>query len=255
MITTRAILGPLGISMVAIAAVLISILWQTGGVFSVFGAPSLEEVDATARIRTIQARHTEQINLDRARFDGRSIFYTPPRPRREVTQPDIEREPVDRGPSPAPASYGGSLKPVAILGSEVWFKANARSEPRILKVGERTQDIELLEIHAPWSVRVRWTRGGHEPGEYDVQLHQTDNSGFLTEQETVRSRMRGFNIVDGATQDTANTDAAEETLETQQDDDTTEENQDAEDANEEEAADERADEANERSRPGPGEDT
>ncbi len=81
-----------------------------------------------------------------AQVKGRSLFHVPPAP-----QASAAVEPTDTDkPPPPPSSYGGPSI-IAMLSDVVWF-----SNGRKLKVGEKHDDLEVVELAPPWSSRLKW---------------------------------------------------------------------------------------------------
>jgi len=110
--------------------------------------------------------------LDRKRFDGRSAFFMPPAPVREVAKPSRPppppKPPEPPKPPPPPAEYAGP-KPVGAMGNSVYFADNSR-----LKVGEERGGVKVLGSSPPWTVRL-----AHAGGEYDVPLWSRGNEPFF----------------------------------------------------------------------------
>lgn len=189
MMNSRLLIGPFGISVLALAVIVIAVLAQTPKVFGVLRVAPTEDIDAKSRIEELAARQSDEVRLDAERFEKRSVFFTPPRP---PTPPPPRVETPDPGPPPirpAPAAYGGSLKPLAILGDQVWFgDGPASSNTQTIKLGESRSGIRLVSIEAPWSVRVAWTAPGCEEGEYNLRIFETDGSGFRTGSTTSSTR-------------------------------------------------------------------
>lgn len=89
-------------------------------------------------------------NLDTytGRFEGRSLFFDPPRPRPEP-RPVVRDEP-DRAPAP-PAAYGGP-RIVAMFDDEVWF-----ADGRRLRAGDgEDASLRVISLDSPWSADVEW---------------------------------------------------------------------------------------------------
>lgn len=181
MINSRMLFGPFGLSVAAAVVVVIALVAPIPRVLGVLSATSSEGQDNAARIVELVAQSEQQLDLNKERFLGRSAFFTPPRPYYEPP-PRVERNDEPQQPRilPAPVSYGGSLKPFAIVGDQVWFATSESSSSQtMLRIGERASDIRLLAINAPWTVRVAWKGANTEEGEYDLRVFSaTDSSGF-----------------------------------------------------------------------------
>ncbi len=127
------------------------------------------DADPTATLQNSLQKHEQLAKVDRDRFDGRSAFFMPPAPVRNIPKPPppkIEKPPPPPAPV-IPTEYGGK-KPIAILGPIVYF------ENFQIKVGEQSNGIKVLATNAPWSVKL-----GHEGGEYDVSLWEKTKDSFL----------------------------------------------------------------------------
>ncbi len=165
---------PVVISTIAIGISAV-IVWQ--GVASVMSAvisPSLtaEEADPIA---LLQKDEGNLLETSRARFVGRSMYQLPPAPVRRpkvVEQPKPVAPPPDPGPPPPPASYTGPA-PTSVFGDYVMFSTLSDADKRI-KLGETKSGIKVLEINAPYSVKL-----GYQRGEYTVNLWPRINESFL----------------------------------------------------------------------------
>jgi len=116
----------------------------------------------------------------RERIDGRSPFYVPPiRPKYTAPPPpppppppktDQPVEPVEPSLRPAPARYPGP-RIVFVVGEEVWFERPSDDEPhKRMTVGQTMDEYELVSIDHPRSIKIAYTKEGHERGEYDVPI-------------------------------------------------------------------------------------
>ncbi len=127
------------------------------------------DADPTATLQNSLQKHEQLAKVDRDRFDGRSAFFMPPAPVRNIPKPPppkIEKPPPPPAPV-IPTEYGGK-KPIAILGPIVYF------DNFQIKVGEQSNGIKVIATNAPWSVKL-----GHEGGEYDVPLWEKTKDSFL----------------------------------------------------------------------------
>lgn len=179
MINSRMLFGPFGLSLAAIVVIVIALIVPIPRVLGVLRATGGTGQDNDSRMVELIAQSSERLELDRERFEGRSAFFTPERP--YVAPPPRQIE--DTGPppiQPAATNYGGSLKPYAILGDQVWFATSDSSpNPTIIRLGGSAGDIRLIAINAPWTVRVAWSAPNSEEGEYDLRVFSaTDSSGF-----------------------------------------------------------------------------
>ncbi len=179
MINSRMLFGPFGISIAAIVVIILAVVVPIPRVLGVMRATGVSEDENASRMNELIAQSNDRLDQDRDRFMGRSAFFTPPRP--YVPPPVRDETPTGPPPiQPAPTSYGGQLKPYAIIGDEVWFATSETSgSPSIVRIGNSTGDIRLIAINAPWTVRVAWRAPNSEEGEYDLRVFSsTDGSGF-----------------------------------------------------------------------------
>ena len=151
--------------------------------------PGVEEVGE--KFSLLIADHEDVMSTYRDRFDGRSIFFKPRQPRRESAPPPPppEREVVEKPktdpeppkPKPKPPYAGPAV--TGIVGEKVFFN------DRRAAVGEPAVDnLEVLSVDAPWSVRVRF-----RDWEYELPLFDRDFDSFLpTERNGDRSGLRGL---------------------------------------------------------------
>lgn len=177
-VSRESLKGPLGLSLVAIVLLGLVTAVYAPALMEAMSAPSYRTSDATNALSRQLEMSDEQRRLYRDRFAGRSIFFRPPAPPRQP-EPEVPDEPEDdpdpppppapTGPPPAPETYQGP-KPIAIFGRDVWFEDDLH-----LRVGEEPNDgLAVLEANAPWSIRVSYQHGNHEPGEYEVALFDRD---------------------------------------------------------------------------------
>lgn len=165
---------PVVISAIAIGISAVVVWRGVASVMSAVISPSLtaEEADPIA---LLQKDEGNLLETSRARFVGRSMYQLPPAPVRRpkiVEQPKPVAPPPDPGPPPPPASYTGPA-PTSVFGDYVMFSTLSDADKRI-KLGETKSGIKVLEINAPYSVRL-----GYQRGEYTVNLWPRINESFL----------------------------------------------------------------------------
>ena len=117
-------------------------------------APADDEKEAAAKLAA-------NIEANLAQFNGRSMFFTPPAPRREV--PRVADDSASK-PPPPPSPYGGP--------SLVGFAHDAAffSDGRTLRVGDESdKSLKVLKMDAPWNATVLW-----ENVEFKVSLFDKD---------------------------------------------------------------------------------
>ncbi len=198
MINRHSINGAFITSAIAIAIAAIVVL---SGLPSLVGAMFMSD-DARSDPKDVIAgmmdQHDETLETYRARFAGRSIFYTPPAPPppprppapviEPVVEPEDEPEPeyVPPPPPPPPAEYGGP-PPFVAMSKEAWFRPHGSTERTIrLRIGEEKEGVKLLATDPPRSVLVEY--GG---GEYKVEVFPWDLAA-LDMGEVDRSVMEGM---------------------------------------------------------------
>jgi hypothetical protein len=158
--------GPQVWSLLFIVAAAIVVILSVPPVLGALFSPGTDEAVVNTEFARLMDLHEESQATYEARFNGRSVFFTPLQPRRTAPPPPPTREPVPiemptvETPS-IPASYTGpSIR--ALLGETVWFHGGLR-----LAVGEKADGVEVLSVDAPWSARVAYSGG-----EYDVSLFE-----------------------------------------------------------------------------------
>lgn len=172
MISRVKLTGPLMVSavMIVIGALflLVNLPALATAVFSL-GSSGDESSEVLARL---VEQHDAKLDGYRESFDGRSIFFKPrPRPKRVdrapvVQQPVEPSKPVEPKVTIPPTYLGPS--PIVIMGDEVWFLPPRAGEgPLRVRRGETKDGVTVVEIDAPWTIRV-----GHSGGEYTVELFE-----------------------------------------------------------------------------------
>jgi len=153
------------------------VVWQgVGSVMRAIVSPSVasEEADPIDSLR--KDREQDLLETSRARFVGRSMYQLPPPPPAKRPKPVEPPKPVapppDPGPPPPPATYTGPA-PTSVFGDYVIFSSLSDNDKRI-KLGETKSGIKVLEISAPYTVKL-----GYQRGEYTVPLFGRINESFL----------------------------------------------------------------------------
>ena len=163
---TRTIIGLTAIAL-AIGSLLITLPSLASAIF----ASSFTSQSGQGNLSALLTNHEEDLDTYLDRFEGRSLFfrptpYPPPaQPRKETPKEDVK--PPKLGPPP---TYTGP-KVIGAFGSEVWFKDNLK-----IPVGEEKNRVKVLQINAPWTVKL-----GHAGGEYVVPIFSdrlTDSDEF-----------------------------------------------------------------------------
>ncbi len=161
--------GSIVLAVVVVAVQLPTVLAAVFG--SGMGKDEPQEV-----LAKLMDEHDTEMSTYQARFNGRSLFFTPPAPRRRPlpVTPQRDEDPPPPPPPPPPTVYTGPSV-VAIVGEEVWFRAPRAGESGLrIRVGDQGEGITVLAANAPWSVRL-----GYERGEYDIELFARTLPGLL----------------------------------------------------------------------------
>ena len=166
-INTRMIIGVITV-VLAIASLLLTVPSLASAIF----AKSIDSQSGQDDLIVLLTDHEEDIDTYLNRFEGRSMFFRPPpfpvvkEPKAPIADP-TPVTPIKTGPPP---TYGGP-KVLGAYGQVVWFKDNLK-----VRVGEEGGGVKVLEINAPWTVKL-----GHKDGEYDVPIFSdrlTDSDEF-----------------------------------------------------------------------------
>lgn len=174
--------GPLLWSSTSIVLMVLILMFTLPSLLvAVFGfGPSDPKIETV--LSSLISEHEEMMTTYQARFNGRSIFFTPPptpkpRPKQieRPTDPRLESLAVKPPPKIDPVSKtytGPSI--MGIFGEEVWFVGSGfQKEILRISVGEEKDGIKILAADPPWSVTVQYKKG-----EYVVNLFEIRDLGF-----------------------------------------------------------------------------
>jgi hypothetical protein len=157
---------PVLVSAAAVGVSAVVVAYGVGAIGKSLLQPSIDAEKANP-LAALTEDSAEVLEKSRKRFDGRSMYALPPRPApkvRVVEQPKPPDPPkVDLGPPPPAATYTGPA-PSSVFGEYVFFGSLSEDDKRI-KVGETKAGITVLEVNAPYSVKL-----GYQRGEYTVPL-------------------------------------------------------------------------------------
>lgn len=96
----------------------------------------------------------EGVNRDVDQFEGRSFFFTPPRPIPPPPPPPPKIETVDLPPPPPPpiTKYEGPSI-IGVAAGYVWF-----SDGKKMRIGGETENnMRVVSLYdAPWTARIEW---------------------------------------------------------------------------------------------------
>ncbi|HIA71742.1 MAG TPA: hypothetical protein EYO01_03440 [Phycisphaerales bacterium] len=185
MIDTSKLKGPLGLSILSIAVLLVLGIIGISSIVSPLFGRSNSMVNSTTS-NTLLKQHESYIAMDIARFNGRSAFFKPiriavplppPPPPIENDTPEVPDTIIEQGPPPAPANYMGPAL-IAIIGDEAWFKGSSSGPDSVLKIkiGEESQGIKVISTSAPSLVTVE-----HRRGIYPIHLFESSEDFFREE--------------------------------------------------------------------------
>lgn len=163
---TRTLIG-----LATIALAIGSLLLTVPSLASAIFASSLNSQSGQDNLNALLTTHQEDLDTYLNRFEGRSLFFrpspypTPAPPRRD------EPETIVIQPKTGPPSKYDGPKVIGVYGNEVWFKDNLK-----IPVGEENDGVKVLQINAPWTVKLAYAGG-----EYDVSIFSdrlTDSDEF-----------------------------------------------------------------------------
>ncbi len=210
---TNSALNPLTVSIGAIAVIAIFLIIMTPSLYRsgstvLIGAPESDD-----SMQKLMARHEANSTTDVERFNGRSLFFTPPITRKPPPPPppappkvEVEEKAPPPPPPPSfPATYTGPTL-VAILGTEAWFKERSSDKDPLtrLGIGDSHEDIDVLATDPPRGITVTYQGGGP----YEVDLIDMESTPFSADATSI-AMPRGIleDVVDDGEQtETAHTD-------------------------------------------------
>lgn len=132
-------------------------------------------------LSSLISEHEEMMTTYQARFNGRSIFFTPPPTPKPRPNPPIQiqetQQPAPVKPRPTVESVSNTYTGPSIMGifgEEVWFVGSGFQKDILrISVGEEKDGIKIVATDPPWSVTVQYNRG-----EYEVNLFEIKDLGF-----------------------------------------------------------------------------
>jgi hypothetical protein len=164
--------GTLVTSLIGIAIALGAVLVELPALSSAISTPAWTD-DGTDAFASVDLAHQRQAEVNARRFDGRSPFMVPSRPKtRPAPRPPVRdtrpAEPVREVPkveTGPPATYTGP-KVVGVAAELVFFEGGTE-----ILVGSESEGVTVLAILGPRKVRL-----GHKGGEYEVDFLAADTS-------------------------------------------------------------------------------
>ncbi len=167
--------GPLITSAVSIAIVLVAVLVGLPSLVGAVSAPGWNG-DPDDVFASLEEAHDRQAEISARRFQGRSPFVVPSRPRTRPAPPRPEppKPPrrttpppkVDTGP---PTTYAGP-DPLGVAGPLVFFEGNLK-----IPAGREAEGVRVIRILGPTRVKL-----GHRGGEYEVSFLDDDPESVFT---------------------------------------------------------------------------
>lgn len=153
---TRTLIG-----LATIALAIGSLLLTVPSLASAIFASSLNSQSGQDNLNALLTSHEEDLDTYLNRFEGRSLFFRPSpyAVKAKNIKPKTETKTVDPKQSGPPSTYIGP-KVTGVYGNEVWFKDNLK-----ILIGEENDGVTVLQINAPWTVKL-----AHKGGEYDVSI-------------------------------------------------------------------------------------
>lgn len=173
--------GPLLTSVASILVVSAIVFAGLPGVISAVTAPSWDG-NSEDVFAALSDAHDRQAEISARRFQGRSPFVVPSRPRTRPAaprvetpkpRPKVEAPKIDTGP---PKTYSGP-DPIGVAGPYVFFTPNIQ-----ILVGQKDNGVEVIAILSANSVKL-----GHKGGEYEVSFLKADPESIFTPFESLNS--------------------------------------------------------------------
>ena len=173
--------GPLITSVASILIVSAVIIIGLPSVISAVAAPSWDGQSEDI-FAALENDHDRQAEISARRFQGRSPFVVPSRPRTRPAaprtetpkpRPRVEAPKVETGP---PKNYTGP-DPIGVAGPFVFFSPNTQ-----ILVGEEDNGVEVIAILSATRVKL-----GHKGGEYEVSFLKADPESIFTPFKSLNS--------------------------------------------------------------------
>lgn len=189
---SKSIKAPLAVSLTCIGVGLIFLIWAITPVFVAATQQNPDPAAALARLSELVEESQELRDMSVAHYEGRYAFNQRdvkpwPTPRRVVETPVARprvAEPVKpvvpRGPSEAPAKYGGPQL-IALAGFEAWFEGGSDGPTRVM-LGQESDNLRLIGFISSKAAKVGWQRNKDTKwGEYEVPVFDRDGDGPWSE--------------------------------------------------------------------------
>lgn len=173
--------GPLLTSVASIIVISAIVFAGLPGVVSAMAAPSWDG-NSEDVFAALTDAHNRQAEISARRFQGRSPFVVPSRPRTRPAAPRAETpKPRPRPEAPKietgpPKSYTGP-EPIGVAGPYVFFSANTQ-----ILVGQEDNGVEVIAILSANIVKL-----GHKGGEYEVSFLKANPESIFTPFKSLNS--------------------------------------------------------------------
>ncbi|MDG1898820.1 MAG: hypothetical protein P8I74_03040 [Phycisphaerales bacterium] len=187
---TNSALNPLTVSIGAIAIIVIFLIMMTPSLYRSGSTVLIAAPESDDSMEKLMARHEANSTTDVERFNGRSLFFTPPINRKPPPPPppappkvEVEEKPPPPPPPPSfPPNYTGP-ELVAILGEEAWFKERSSDNDPLtrLGIGDDHEDIDVLATDPPRGITVNYQGGGP----YEVAFIDMESTPFSANATTI----------------------------------------------------------------------
>lgn len=175
-----------GVTSTRIGAAVLALVVVTLAVIAYLGLPlvGLAGQNAPGELKVVspehlaqrKARFAQRNTLGQERITARWPFYNVP--------PKVVSKPTE----PVPARYGGPAL-IAMVNGAAWFQDGKRLRPGDAEV----DGLQVIEVNAPWSARVKW-RGG----EFTVTLFDRDPVRLTGGLDELRRNTSGMGVAGGS---------------------------------------------------------
>ena len=184
----KTLTASLAVSLTCIVVGLIFLVWAISPVIIAMTRSNPDPKAAQERLDSLVEESVALREFSVDNYEGRYAFNQRdvkpwPAPRRVVQRPAVvpkAAEPVKpvapRGPSEAPASYGGPDL-IALAGFEAWFDGGSKGPIRV-RLNQENDRLRLIGFVSSKAARVAWQRNSDTKwGEYEVHVFERDSEG------------------------------------------------------------------------------
>lgn len=161
--------GPLAWSAASLLVIVVLVVLTLPALARAAFGPDLDGEGVSDTFAKLMEEHEGMSETYRDRFDGRSVFFKPPRkpkrrPVRTAPPPkkdDTPKPPPPPKPDPKRPPYSGPSIG-GMIGDRVYFEGDLRVD-----VGEERDGVEVLSVNPPWGAKVMYRKW-----EYDLDLFE-----------------------------------------------------------------------------------